>query len=249
MHYANFKIQHGDASGGKQLLTEMTKSSPWFLPAWNRLAELSLTERNYEECAGLIRKILLRDPSNFQALLLNGRMSMNQGNTAKAISDLEGVVKLHPKEAMGYYHLARAHLLNREDAKAVSLLQQAIRLDPDDADFILILAQTQIRLGDPLSAIKRLSDYANAEKNLQKRSKLDSVYLLLADAYRAQKNYDQALVVARRFAQAFPNNPDGYLLAGKALLELKRDAEARQAFNQALELSPELLCALEQPRQ
>ena len=255
LHYATFKTQHGDANGGKQLLTEMTKRTPWYLPAWNRLAELTLAERNYEECAVLIRKILLRDPANLDALFLSGRLSSAQRNFTKATTDFEQLVKLSPRSAPVHYQLAMAHLLNRgstemvereTDAQradrltAVSHLQQAISLEANYTDAILLLSKLQISHGDYLAAIKRLSEY------LEKHPKLEPAYLLLVDAYRVQNNYDQALAVGRRFAAAFPTNPEPRMLIGRALVQLKREAEARQAFHQALDLSPNYLEPLKQ---
>ena len=69
--------------------------------------------------------------------------------------------------------------------------------------------------------------------------------LFLAQAYYGHKNFDEAIAVYRHLAELFPNNPEIPLRMGDFLVRLNRRAEARQAFEKSLQLSPGYLPAVE----
>jgi tetratricopeptide (TPR) repeat protein len=70
--------------------------------------------------------------------------------------------------------------------------------------------------------------------------------LLLANAYMVQQSPDQALAVYNRVESLYPKNPQIPFLAGMVLVQQKRPAEARKAFEQALQLAPHSTIAVEE---
>src|SRR6266571_1808393 len=129
LRYAEFKIQAGDLEAGKQILEGVTQKAPDYIPAWNRLAEIAFQQRKYDDCDKLIKRILARDAINYETLLLSGRVRLAKGEAARAVTEFERMSALYTRVPQLKYQLALAHLLNKDPARAVVSLNQAVALD------------------------------------------------------------------------------------------------------------------------
>ena len=240
LQYAQFKIVTGDPDMGKRLLQDIVKKAPDYLPAWIGLAQLAAAEKKYADGTTLLGNVLSRDPQNFEGLLLQGRLELLQGQTDQAIAGFERMAKMFPQVPPVYYQLALARLANNETDKAVGNLNQAVKLNPQFTDAILLLAEIQIRSGNAGPAIVSL------EQLTQQQPQIVPARLLLADAYRTRGSLESAVQIYRELEKAYPKNPQVSLLLGTALLQQKKNTEARTKFDQALKLAPDYLPALEQ---
>jgi len=238
--YAQFELQTGNSAAAKNIFGEMAKQTPDYIPAWIGLAEIALVETNATECAASLNKALARDPKNYDALLLQGRLDLARGATVTAIAELEGMAQVYPQASRVQYQLAMAYLMNGDTVKGVNSLNRVVSLDSNFSDAILLLAQIQIKNGDPDSAIVFL------QQLIASRPELVQAQLLLADAYRARNNSDAALAIYQRLERSFPQNPQIPLLMGSTLLQQNNDVAARNEFTRALELAPDNLSAQEQ---
>ena len=78
-----------------------------------------------------------------------------------------------------------------------------------------------------------MAAFPTEDRLRQKRTKSEQAITL------AMKNrWDQAAQVNREILEMFPNEVDAYNRLGKALTELGRYAEARDAYAQAVKLDP-----------
>jgi tetratricopeptide (TPR) repeat protein len=238
--YAEFKLRTGATAEAKRFVEAITSKAPDYLPAWGFLAEMAFAQRKDDECTSLVKQMLVRDPVNFEALMLSGNLALAKGDGTNAISKFERVISVYGKNPQVLYRIALAQLANQELAKSTATLVQATTLDPNFAEAVLLLAQFNIRQGDPASAIIALT------KLTQRRPQLAPAYSLLVTAYLAQKNPDQALAVYRQMLQLFPKNPQVPLAIGVLLNQQNKKVEARQAFEKAIEISPDSPAALEQ---
>ena len=240
LQYAQFKIMTGDAAAGKQLLEAIVKKTPDYLPAWIALAQFDAADKKYADAVTLLGNVLSRDPQNLEGVLLKGRLELQQGQAAQAITDFEGLARVFPKVPLVYFQLATAYLANNDTDKAIGNLNQALTLNPKYADAILTLAQIQIRTGNVAPAIASLKPLA------QQQPPIVPAQLLLAEAYRDQGNLDGAVQIYRAVEKANPQNAQIPLLLGTTLLQQKDNAGARTEFDQALKLAPDYFPALEQ---
>src|ERR1039458_8724128 len=158
LQYAQFKIQTGDSAAGKQLLDDIVKKTPDYLPAWIALAQLDAADKKYADGVTLLGNVLSRDPQNLEGVLLKGRLELQQGQSAQAITDFEGLARVFPKVPVVYYQLALAYLANNGTDKAIANLNQALTLNPRYAEAILSLAEIQIRTGNVAPAIVSRSE-------------------------------------------------------------------------------------------
>jgi tetratricopeptide (TPR) repeat protein len=239
LRHAQFKMQNGDMEAGRRLLEEIAQKAPDYLPASAMLADVAFREKRYEDCDALLKKILMRDPMNYEALLLSGRLKLVKGDTAKAISEFEGMLFRYPKAAFVRYQLALAYLVDNESGKARTILAEAVSLNPDLVEGVLLLAELKIRAGDVSSTVVLLKQF------IQQHSQVAQAWLLLAEAYRALNNLDEALAVFAKFEELFPKSPEVALQTGLVRLQQGKKEEARKAFEEALQRSPGYLPALD----
>lgn len=240
LQYIDFKLATGDQAFAKRALEEITAQAPDLIPAWIRLAKLAQLEKRSEDFAKVIQKVLLRDHSNYEALVLDARQRLAAGETAKAVAELERLVQYYPKLPPAYYELALAHLRNNDLNKSIASLNQAVSLDPNLPEPTLLLAELYLRKSDHGSAIILLN------RLIKNQPQIAQAYLLLAAAHRLRNDLPEAVTVYRRLIERFPQNPQPQVLLGLACREQGNTNEARLCFEKALQLAPDHLGAIEQ---
>lgn len=240
MDYIDFKVRHGDPATAKKLLEDVVQKAPDYLPAVNRLAELNFGEKKYNETLALTRKVLNRDPQNFEAHMTEGLLHLAQGEIPKAVAHFERMNTIFPNTPRVRYHLALAFLGTNNTSAAVNNLNQAIQQDPEYPEPVLMLAEINTRKGDLSGAIAVLSEL------IKRRPQLAEAHLLLANAHRLRNKLDEAVAAYSRLAEIFPKNAQVPLFMGSVLLQQNKTNQARQAFEKSLRLAPNYLPALEQ---
>ncbi len=237
---AQFKFQTGETAAGRELVTQMTRNTPDYLPGWMMLAQLESVEKKYDAALANVKRVLDRDNMYPEAVLLSARLRMAKGDFPQAVTELERAVSLFPASPQFLYQLSLAYVASGETRKAIEKLNQALAQSPDYADASVLLASLNMRSGDPATAINALRTVARQHPDLiQPR-------LMLADAYRSRNSLAEALATYDAIEKDFPGNPRTALLRGIVLMQQRKPAEARQAFNLALERAPDFGPASEQ---
>lgn len=239
LQYGQFLLQNGKAVEARKVFEELSTKAPDYIPVYIALAEIAAGEKKYDDAVGLVSRVLAVDQQNPEAMLLSGRLSLAKGEPGKAVAALEKAARAYPDSPQALYFLGLAYSAAGDRQKAIDQLTQSVKIAPIP-DAIVALAQLNLRKGDYSAVIVGLKPLVQQRpENMQAR-------LLLAEAFRAQGNYDDALVLYRRSEKEFPNNPQAPILSGVVLLQQNKPAEARQAFEQALERSPGYVPAIEQ---
>jgi tetratricopeptide (TPR) repeat protein len=239
VRYAQFKILRGEDQAGEQVLREMVKKSPDYLPAWLTLAEIAASRNDYTNSLALLDNVLSRDPQNFDGLALQGHLELLAGRTRQAITGLERMAKMFPQVPSVHYHLAQACLADNATNEANASLTQALKLNPNYTDAIQLLAEIQIRNGNAGLAVISLT------RLVKQQPQLVPAWLLLAEAYGAQGALDSALQVYKQLEKAYPHSPQIHLMLGSVYWEQQKAAAARAEFEDALQSAPDYLPALE----
>jgi tetratricopeptide (TPR) repeat protein len=240
VQYADFKLKSGDLPVAKALLQSMTNQAPDYVPPYSRLAEIAFLERRLGDAVSLTQTVLRRDPGNYDAMLLEGRINLAKGESTKALADLQQVVAAYPRAPAAHYQLALAQLMNKNRNQAMSSLRQAIALDPNHLDAILLLAELNIRKSDLSSAIASLNEV------IKEHPHLAHAHLLLATAYRGRQDLEEAANVYENMSRMFARNPQPYYLWGQTLLLQQKQGEARKKFERAIEIAPDFLLPVEE---
>jgi tetratricopeptide (TPR) repeat protein len=240
LRYVEYLKDSGDEAGALQKVEEILKKAPDYLPASVQLAQMHFAARRNDQAAEVVKRILAMDPANYEALLLNGRLQLARGESAKGMAELERLAIVYPRVPQVHYHLAIARLFNSDNAKALASLGQAVALDPDYADALLLQADLNLRRGDAGAVIRSMTEL------IREKPQLGRAYIILGDAYAMRKSYSEALDAYARLSKVLTNSPVPYHLTGELLTRIDRPVEARSAFQKALEKSPAYYPSVEQ---
>ncbi len=238
--YAEYLTKTGATAEAKTYLAGLTKQTPDFFPAWTILARMAFAEKHYDESMKLLENVISREADNLDARLLQADNLLAQGNAAKAIDILEALQRDHPNASLLKYQLALAYLQNNRLDQAADALRLALTKSPHYRDAILLLAQINLRSGDPTAAIPYL------EELLKRQPALARAELLLADAYRAAGRLDDAVTLFQQRLKRQPADAEPHKLLGLVERELGKTEEARKSFEAALERAPDDFTAITQ---
>jgi len=249
LRYLDFKIRSGAAADAKNLAEDINRRTPGFLPPRVYLMRASCAEHQDEHCVARVQDILTQDPTNYDAVLVDGGLSLAKGDVAKALRDFEYLSNTYSRNPQVRYQLALAYVLQAKTANPVdsraavdqaeSRLNEAIKLDPHFEQAILLFAELKIRKGSPAVAIDALVPL------IKEHPQTAQAHYLLATAHLALQNRDQALAIYRQMAGLFPKDPQPLLLSGVVLLTQGRPAEARRNFEKSFEIAPDNLLSVE----
>jgi tetratricopeptide (TPR) repeat protein len=273
LDYAYFKVNTESVEAGKRIATEITEKTPDFLPAWMLLARIAASENKLNESAGLVQKVLAREPDgDLGAFLLQGELCLREGDGTNAALHFERALKLSTNCAPAVFGLAKAQLVNNQPAAAMANLERAIKFDPNYVDAIVQQASLNLRQGNAAQAVAPLSRLATNAPNLPQPQ------LLLARAYAIEGRKGDAVRTYRGLTNTFGHEPAVLLdvaynlaslgqtndaaavyrqavgiatnaqaltLAGMFLGSLNDKSDARRAFEKSLSFAPAFLPAIE----
>jgi tetratricopeptide (TPR) repeat protein len=240
LKYAAFMSAVGDTGETRRISTEMTRQAPDYLPGWTLLAELAFKDKKYDEALSLLENVFSRDQGYVDGHRLESDVLLAKGDTKKAIEVLDHLDQTYSDSPLIKYQLARAYLKNNNPNQAKVALDQAISINPNFADAILLLAETNLRSGHGDMVIEPITNL------LRKRPDLRSAAFLLAAAYGSLDRFDDAEAVIRDQVRVAPQDPQPYTALGLTLRQARRNDEARQAFEKAAELAPDNLWLVDQ---
>lgn len=237
---AEFHWRTGNLDKAAQLLDAITDRTPDFVPAWSMTADVAFEQQRWDDCQAATRRILVLDPINHNALVMNAALAVQRGDRTKAIADLQRMLEVYPQSSRVHYALGLAHALNQEPTRAIDRLTQAVQLDPNDTRAQLLLADLHIRRRAPDAAIAVLQPLLARVPNQF------TAQLLLASAHRLAGEPAQAIRVYRDLLADRPEDAQLHYLLGSTLREQGRPMDARESLIRARDLAPDNLLALEQ---
>jgi tetratricopeptide (TPR) repeat protein len=250
LQYANFKIRTATLPEATAIVEDMNRKAPDYLPPRVYLMKAACAEHQDDDCVERIKSVLAQDPINFDAVFLDGSLSLSKGDARKAIREFEYLSNTYTRIPQVRYELARAYLLFANDANPVnrrnaidsaeSRLDEAVKLDPRFEAAVLLLAELKIRKGSAAAAVDVLVPL------VKERPQVAQAQYLLASAYLALQNREQAAGVYRQMIETFPKDPQPAFLLGSLMLAKGEQSEARKAFEKSVEIAPDLLPATEE---
>ncbi len=238
LQYAAYLAQSGDLPGAMAALSAITKEAPDSQSAWRGLAQFALAEKRPTDALALLDKVLALDASDYDALLLRARIWHMQGETAKAIAEYQRLSGLFPGIGLELPHLGIALLQNNDVTGATAALEQAAERFPDNLEVVQLLAQLDLRAGQHervLGAMARV---------LGRRPDLVQPYLLMIDAAKGAGKLDALVGVFQQNLAANPKNSLLHFMLGLTYRQQEKPTEARQSFEMAVELAPNLTAAV-----
>lgn len=141
------------------------------------------------------------------------------------------------KEARFARHMQRgaAYLEESKPKEAVIEYRNAVQIDPNNASAHYALAQAFLAARQPAKAYWELHETVRLDPENHEARLAYGNFLLFGEDDQKERALEQADAVVA----AQPESWQARLLRGRSLEGLGRDAEAREAFEAALELAPE----------
>jgi tetratricopeptide (TPR) repeat protein len=182
-----------------------------------------------------ILKIDSKDP---EARGLKATLSLDKGEYASAMSELQSVVTARPQNYVAHFNLGRAHLGKGEIEQARQEFDKAVEIRPDYV--VARLAQTQVALmrGDTDGAMHDADELLRYVPN-----SIEGRVMKAAALQRMQK-YDEAREVLQPALDKNPKAVPILLELGVLDLQQKKPKDAIDVFQRAYQANPGNIRAL-----
>lgn len=199
----------------------------------NGLAHFGLNE--HEKAKGYLESFQ-RVQGNTPAAKLLARIYLGEARNDRAVEVLETYLKAHPSDGQAKILLGTALQAKGQDARAVSLMKQALELR-DAPEFRTVLGLSLMRSGQADSAIPELeAALAQDPGQAQAATALVGLYLRTGQTAKAVK-------LAESMVKRRPASADFHNLLGVAKRQAGNRIAARAAFEQAVKLDAKLVAA------
>jgi MSHA biogenesis protein MshN len=168
---------------------------------------------------------------------------MQQGRIADALAGYEAALRLDAGHDAARQALVALLLEGKRGTDAERVLQERLNSKPDHTGFTMMLARLQVERGavaEATATLEKALPYANSQADYQ---------AFLAALLQRQNRNDEAIAHYQIVLQLAPNNGIWLMGYGISLQAMQRNADAKDAFKQALDtqtLSPDLRAFVQQ---
>lgn len=265
---ASIKNAGGDYKGSEDDLKQALAIDPGNINTVIQYAALLWRMKRPEEARKLYADILQREPDNRFALESLGYLAREVGDNQTAEGFFNQLRKAYPSEYGAYLALGDLYTAERRLAEAQRVYEEAYRLDKGNPQVIAgganaaieahqldlasnWLGRAQGSLLDDARVMREQERYLfhrgkyleSAQLGAKVLAKLPqdregSVYLAY-DLYNLGR-YDEALALARKYAQILPREPNFPLVAGHTEKQAQLLDQAVDDYTHTLEIDPNL---------
>ncbi len=177
---------------------------------------------------------LAKNPQNASALGLLAACSLNLGEINTAIEQARTAVKANPRQGYSHYILALSHMRDKQTFEAELAIEDALRIEPDNPDYLAVMASIHIGRRDYYKGLQLLAR-ALAENPAHHYSLRQKYYVHLA-----QKRKKEAEEVRHRILELYPEDAEMHAHSGWQKLENPGEQDkALEHFEEALRLDPQ----------
>ena len=196
------------------------------------LADMYLTQEQYDQAKREFRNIILKNPDNIKARIGLARSHLNNGEYDLAQQILEEIQQQFPKDFNSYLYLAK---LNQEKKKyeiAEKYYKLAIEVDPNSD---VIYSKFGLFYGD-------INKYDDAIKMLRKSTQInpkkEESYQELGVILSQSFEYKAAELIFRKVIEINPYNEDAYAWLAWVYINLNEPQKAQIILDKGIELNP-----------
>nr|HQU86433.1 tetratricopeptide repeat protein [Pyrinomonadaceae bacterium] len=202
--YAHYYLGEFDES-----LTEINKSEDL---NFNKPVEiykirwyLNYQKKDFDAAFEDVQKGLQAEPGNLTLIMASGDINRAKGNFREALAAYERAAQINPNSGDLYYLIAISHSnignLNEQGVAAAEALQKGTKF----------IGESYALLGESLQRVKKYNDAIEAYlRSLTAKEDNYAVYRSLADIYRSQGRFQDAIDISRKGLRIFPNDGNIY---------------------------------------
>ena len=262
---ASLALGSGDRPQAERLIDDVLKKNPREVQALLFRVELQLRDRQLDAALATARSAVDIDPQLVKSHYTLGRVLAMLGHDADATKSYQEALRLQPSHAGAAMELARLELNRNRRSEALQFAQTAVRFAPRNPEALLVLARSQMAVGDNISAESTLNllnkSYADAP---QVQAETGRLLAIRGDYVRARAAFERALTTQPDNLSALegliaisiqekrpvdarprvetainkaPTSDEVQLMAGRYYDTLKEDGPAEKALKQAVALN------------
>lgn len=194
---------------------------------FNLAFALSMQNKDAEATASY-RKVLELKPGLYEAELNLGILLLRQKLPKDAVPLLEAAASKKPDQYQPNYYLGEALIEVNRGAEAEAAYRRALGINPKSAEAAQGVGQALLNQGKTADAAPFIEQAAATDPNYQ------PALLHLASVYEADKNFEAAIAIYRRF----PNDAAARERLGELLIETGKAGSAIPELEAAVKASP-----------
>lgn len=263
---AIFAINEGDEGQAKAYVEEVLQENNLDVKALAIRGELAFKEERFSDAVADFRAVLKEEPTNGKIYKALAQAQLRVGDTPLAIENLKKASLLLPSDTNSRILLAKVYKDEGKVEAAEDTLSELVVADPSNIAFLdelikLQLAQKKyedaLKNADSLVALhpenplgyfykgvsyqgQKIFDKSsdNLKKALELEPKLAEPLMALMKNYLIQGKSDKALETLDSALTNNGENAVAYNLKGEVLSGMDKFTEAKQAFENAIKVSP-----------
>ncbi len=168
---------------------------------------------------------------------IRGLIRLGQNRLDEARKAFEEALSLDGGDVEALVGLARVHAIEGDDAKARSILDEALARSPDDVEAWMLRAGIELRAGDHEAAIEAYRRAWNQGRDVN-RIRSVKARLGLVQAFMAAGRLDEALPHVEALLKQLPNHPLPHFLRGQIAYQKEDLVLARDQLLQVVRVQP-----------
>jgi tetratricopeptide (TPR) repeat protein len=230
---AEIFLNRGRLAESREEIRKLLDTQPNFIPGRLFKAALDTTEKKYPEAERELNSLVKEQPDN---VLIHRQMALyydSRGRTADAEKSLVHALELQPESLEILQQLARFYIKQKQTDRAI----QRINTIPDGKK----QAVHYDLMGIVYSQGGRTQDAEKAFKMaLQKDQNRKSSHIYLVDQYIKTGRLDEGLKQLDELIRMNPSNAGAYATKGLLYESQSKIENAKQNYEQALKVNPDL---------
>jgi tetratricopeptide (TPR) repeat protein len=195
-------LQNGDSPGARTEFERALKISPDHLPALERLVDLDISEKKFDEATQLISGEIQRNPKLVTLVIIKAKIALAQGNSGQAELILAQALTMDPDNVSADLLLAQLYADTGQNEKALAKVDAAMSKDTKNTSALMLAAKIY----------EANKDYKGAADAYEKVLKIDpknseamnNVAYLYSEFLN---NLDRAYELAQSARQLLPYDP------------------------------------------
>ena len=162
------------------------------------------------------------------------RVYQKQGNSEKAIAELEGLISNNPSDMGNYLNLSEVYLKAGNPDKTIEVLHKAKAINPNDSYIRLALADAYKAKGKNSESFSELKK-AFSDPTLNIDAKVQ-IMLSFLQEFKDPTIRTETVALGAIATQVHPSEPKSFAVYGDVLYQDKQLGQARKAYKKAIEL-------------
>ena len=254
---ANIQLARGNLNRAEQEFRDVVRRFPRkraVLDAWAGLAAISYHQGRYIEAERAARQglryeresanlIFIRSSAIVELAANHPRPQIYEEAVRLALIGLHTILSAWPEKGAVYYKIGRAHVLLKDSRNALKYLRRAKELLPDRPEVDIHLAKVLSSTGKRPQAIELIEESVKKHPNhAGLHDVLGQLLMYSSDPNHTRRMYEEF----GKACQLRPQQADYWQRFGTACITLDKIDEAKQAFEEAVRLDPNVAYPFQQ---